>query len=541
MAGILQFIPGIEKNGKPLSEMNQAVVDYRQSFGSEIADATTFKRKMLERYRVPNTYDALVMDKVKVPSKHPLKEFQHDGVYNAVDILHKYKGVIIADDMGLGKTIEAIVTAEVMKDVKTLLICVPANTIKQWQMQYYKWTGKFLTQIETKKQGLAFHPAHVPNAICSYEMLASLADEKAIKGKRWDMVIYDEIHKIRSRNAKMSLAARDIRDNMAKYVVGLTGSLQWGYTRDIWNPLRCVFRYLFGSADEFDFTYCGAFINEHGGKDNKGYLSSDGIDRSIELAIRLSYVSIRRTKADVKAELPSLTRNVIRIPPTQKATIALHAYLRKELPYVNAIMSTTSEKTEYVLELLEGLENALVFTYTKADVAMLAALISKQGKTVAIITGEIPKAERVAIISEAAKTRATIVATIGSTGVGVDGLQHVTSNVIFHSLSHSPKEHLQTESRAHRIGQDNPVVITYIVMQDSADEMVIAILDAKSKQDEDKQNSATEEKGIFANLKMDDAAMRAVLDDWVKNATDDIGTNDSNSTGWDDSEDEEYE
>ncbi len=69
--------------------------------------------------------------------------------------------------------------------------------------------------------------------------------------------------------------------------------------------------------------------------------------------------------------------------------------------------------------------------------------------------------------------------------------------------------------------------------------MVIAILDSKSSQDEAKQNSLTEEKGIFANLKMDDAAMRAVLDEWVKNASDEIDTGSTNSSGWDDTEDEE--
>lgn len=525
MSGITQFIPGVEKNGKPLSEMNQAVVDYRTNGG----DANQYKRAM----PMTTTFE---YDQHMQYKGFKLKNFQEQGVYAAAEILTQYRGVIIADDMGLGKTIEAITLSLAMK-TQTLLIVVPANTIKQWQMQYYKWTGKFLTLIQTKKQANTFNPQLTPLAICSYEILASLTETP---GKRWDMVIYDEIHKIRGRSTKMSLAARTIRDECAKYVVGLTGSLQWGYTRDIWNPLRCVYRYLFGSADEFDFTYCGAFFNEHGGKDNKGYTSTDGVDRSIELAIRLSYVSIRRTKADVKAELPALTRNVIRIPPTQKATIALHAYLRKELPYVNAIMSTTSEKTQYVLDLVEGLPNAIVFTYTKSDVGMLQALIMKQGKTAYVITGDTSKAERVAIIALAAKERASIVATIDSCGVGVDGLQHVSPNIIFHSLSHSPKLHLQAESRAHRIGQESPVVITYIVMQDSADEMVIAILDSKSSQDEAKHNSATEEKGIFANLKMDDASMRAVLDEWVRTAGDECDNN-SNSEGWDDSDEtEEY-
>jgi superfamily II DNA or RNA helicase len=204
---------------------------------------------------------------------------------------------------------------------------------------------------------------------------------------------------------------------------------------------------------------------------------------------------------------------------------------------MNAIMSTTNEKTEHVLELMESLDNAIIFTWTAVDVSLLTALIAKTGKPVYSITGATAKADRVAIINRAASEKATIVATIDSCGVGVDGLQHVSSHVIFHSLSHSPKLHLQAESRAFRMGQVNPVVITYIVMQDSADELVISILDAKSSQD---GASATEsDKSAFSSLKMDDASMQAVLDDWVKNATDEIDTGTANSDGWDDREDEE--
>ena len=469
---------------------------------------------------------------VQSVARHPLKQFQKVGIHNAMLMLGQYQGCFIADDMGLGKTIEAIVLSECMR-VQNLLIVVEAKTLIQWQAQYYKWTGKLLTTIKTKKDAAMLNSVLTPFVICSYDML----DAVTKANQKWDMVIYDEIQKLRSRQSKMSLAARDIRDSSARWVVGLTGTLQWGYVRDLWNPIRVTFRYLFGTADEFDFTYCGAFINEHGGKDNKGYKSSDGIDRSEELAIRLSYVSVRRTRVDVKAELPAFTRNVIRIPCTQKATIALHAFLRKELPYMNAIMSTSSEKTEPVLELLETLTNAIIFTWTNADVALLTALIMKSGRAVYSINKGVSKSERVAIIQRAATEKATIVATIDSIGVGVDGLQHVSSNVIFHSLSHSPKLHLQAESRAFRMGQTNPVVITYFVMQDSADELVISILEAKSNQD---GASATEsDKTAFTGLKMDDAAMRQVLADWVKNATDEIEQGNSNSEGWSDNDDSE--
>lgn len=510
------FLPGLGK-AQPYSADCDAVLECRTDGGHD--PSTNYHRKMFPAQFEPIT-------------RHPLKKFQVDGIYNARMILQEYRGCIIADDMGLGKTIEAIVLSEYMQ-VNSVLVVVEAKTLIQWQQQWLKWTGKPLFPLATKKYAALAKPAPGAFCICTYDMLSSLP----LGMGEWDMIIYDEIQKLRSRSSKMSLAARALRNN-AKYVVGLTGTLQWGYRRDLWSPLVSVFGYAFGNADQFDFTYCGAFINEHGGKVAKGNTSSDGIDRSSEWDIRLSYVSVRRTRADVKAEMPSLERRVVRIPCTDKARIALHAYLRGELKYTNAIMSTTSEKTEHVLEFMEGLTNAIVFTYTNADVVLLEALIAKSGKSVYVITGKVSKPERVAIIQRAAIEQASIVATIDSCGVGVDGLQHVSSNIIFHSLSHSPKLHLQAESRAHRIGQQNPVVITYIVMQDSADELVIKVLEAKTAQDG--SNGAAIEAAAFKSLAMDDAGMQAVLDEWVKNATDEIDSGgNEHANGWEDKDDDE--
>ena len=511
------FIPGLGRK-QPYASMNQAVLSYRAAELAGVINHKGFIRPWLHL----NAEDLQC-----VKSKHPLRKFQIEGVYNAAQILSEYGGVVIADDMGLGKTIEAIVLADFTQCERRLFV-VPANTLMQWQVQYYKWTGKLLHVIKTKAQAAAFDATINPEAICTYELIASL------RANKWDMIIYDEIQKLRGRGTKMSLAARDLRDQTS-FAVGLTGTLQWGYTRDLWNPLRCLFSYGFGTADQFDFTYCGAYINEHGGKENKGFKSSDGIDRSLELAIRLSYISVSRTRRDVAAELPSFERRIVRIPATQKATIALHAFLRKELPYMNAIMSTTSEKTEYVLELLEGMPNAIIFTWTNADVALLTAHIAKMGRKVYSITGSVSKVERSAIIQTAAKEQATIVATIDSTGVGVDGLQYVSPNIIFHSLSHSPKLHLQAESRAHRIGQKNPVIINYIVMENSADELVINVLTAKSKQD--MNHTAAEDKKTFSSLGISDESMQKVLDDWVKNATDELDENSDDD--WSDSNDDE--
>lgn len=522
-----EFIPGIATNGKPVTAFDAAVLQYR---AGGCVEPDKFK------YKVWPHYDAGAC----LTTKHPLKKFQNDGIIDASQILSQYTGCFIADEMGLGKTIEAIVLSQYAR-VGSCLVVVPANVIKQWQKQWFKWTDNVLTICKTKKEAAAWNVDAAPFTLITYELLDSLVNGTTVP--KFDMIIYDEIQKLRGRSTKMSLAARALRDNNRNtYIVGLTGSLQWGHTRDLWNPIRCVLGYRFGNADQFDFAYCGAYFNEHGGKVNKGHTSADGVDRSAELAIRLSYVSIARTRREVAAELPAFERRIHRIPSTPKATLALHSYLRKELPYMNAIMSSTAEKTKPVLELLESMRNAVVFTWTKADVGRLSMEIEATGKTVYTITGNTSKEERAAIIKQATEQQATIVATIDSTGVGVDGLQHVTSNVIFHSLSHSPKLHLQAEARLMRIGQKNPVTCTYIVMNDSADELVISVIATKSAQDV--TTGGIDGQSMATTLKMDDAYLQSALDAWVKSASDEIGNGGDdgalNHEGWEEDENDDY-
>jgi len=66
---------------------------------------------------------------------------------------------------------------------------------------------------------------------------------------------------------------------------------------------------------------------------------------------------------------------------------------------------------------------------------------------------------------------------IGNPQAGGLGITlHAASTVIYHSRSPSLEQRLQSEDRAHRIGQKNAVTYFDVVAQDTVDETIVSLL-----------------------------------------------------------------
>ena len=109
------------------------------------------------------------------------------------------KGVILADEVGLGKTIEAgIVISQFWAERKRkVLIVAPATLRRQWSMELEE---KFFlpSLILEKKKGVSLDHLHDGKQIyiCSYQFAARQAD--ILSRTHWDLVVYDEAHKLRN-------------------------------------------------------------------------------------------------------------------------------------------------------------------------------------------------------------------------------------------------------------------------------------------------------------------------------------------------------
>ncbi|OIO61359.1 MAG: DEAD/DEAH box helicase [Proteobacteria bacterium CG1_02_64_396] len=132
------------------------------------------------------------------------------------------RGVILADEVGLGKTIEAglVISQRWAERRRRILIVVPANLRKQWHQELQ---DKFALQgvlLEAKsynalvKQGVAnpFVQGDGP-VICSYQFAKTKADN--LRQVHWDLVVFDEAHRLRNVYKPGNVIARTLCDALA--------------------------------------------------------------------------------------------------------------------------------------------------------------------------------------------------------------------------------------------------------------------------------------------------------------------------------------
>lgn len=395
------------------------------------------------------------------PAIDGLRDYQLDGIARLVGNLQLDGGAILADDMGLGKTVQTIGTWNSLRRPVPLLVVAPAAVRRGWVREFKKWAGLEPVLVETGKQAAA-----VTNAdkvvICSYELAKKLGTQFCPH-----MVVMDEAHLLRGRMAGRSNTLLEVC-KVASFKLALTGTPMWSRPRDFWMLLKILFTYRFGTANDFDYAYCGASINQWGGKENKG------ATRLGELKKRLTYVMLRRTKEQVAAELPDFTRQIRWVKATKAATTAIEKFALKQLPFAEALNATLDAKIEVALEAARSAGARFVLvTWQKAHAQLMYEKLQEDGYPVEIITGDYSHAEREAAVLRATKTGASLVCTIDSTNAGVDGMQHLADTIIFHALDYVPIKLAQMEARLHRIGQKSPVTAVYIAMEDSADSFVV--------------------------------------------------------------------
>ncbi len=114
-------------------------------------------------------------------------------------------GAILADEVGLGKTIEAsLVMAQKWAERKRrILLIVPASLRKQWSQELSEKFGLPSIIMEAKIFNAAVKAKQINPfeqegsiVICSYQFGAAKAD--MVARVPWDLVVFDEAHKLRN-------------------------------------------------------------------------------------------------------------------------------------------------------------------------------------------------------------------------------------------------------------------------------------------------------------------------------------------------------
>lgn len=176
------------------------------------------------------------------------------------------KGVILADEVGLGKTIEAalVLAQRWWEGKRHLLLIVPASLRKQWAQELRE---KFsLRSIildakrvkELQKVGET-RPYDRTDAIVilSYEYAARLSEE--LRRIAWDLVVFDEAHKLRNvYKAATTARAAILRDALKERPkLLLTATPLQNNLMELYGLVSVLDEHFFGSPEGFKAEFSG--------------------------------------------------------------------------------------------------------------------------------------------------------------------------------------------------------------------------------------------------------------------------------------------
>ena len=400
---------------------------------------------------------------------------------------------LLCDECGLGKTIQTCATMWTNR-VKATLIVVPKCVITQWsdilkkifseQSVYVHHGVKRVKTLEELKKKLT---KKVNFVVTTYGMLVQRRRKNVpmsiegtvIQQYDWDRMVCDEIHLMRNRHTRQSKAVQKVS---AKIVWGLTGTPVQNSISDLKTLYKCL---------KFPSSYF-----ESGTDDCYAYLNRKYI--------------LRRTKrevVDMVGEIPDIDINVVKVPFRTKiekklyreicnqiikleddmcappfAIIEKYLRLRQICIHPQIYLDGTSKKFDVALkpwnkistkfqvlsEMMEKHieEKSLVFCYFKTEMDMLQFHLESIGWKVFRIEGGQTLDTRLEQIKQAKecgeKTVVLIQIQAGSVGMNLQ----FASRVYYTSPNWNPSVEIQANARAHRIGQERPVKVVKLVIQD---------------------------------------------------------------------------
>lgn len=479
-------IPGVNKVSSTVVTGSADAIDTAISF---LINERGLRPGAFEgRLGVPDWEEVAALQNAQVDKR--LRAYQH----TAVGFLRAVKRGILADDMGLGKTASAINAAISFTTQKRVLIVCPSYVRGVWSNDHdggelAKWTNTVsawgndqvgVFKCAGVKPPVGMLDPELPFVICHYDILHAWADKLAEWGP--EIVIFDECHYLMNPETKRTKAAKQVSTH-AEYVWGLSGTPMTNRPRDLWGILDTIVPGRFGLAFfPFGLRYCGGY--KEAVTPEKTVWKFDSKSNLDELRARLQHFMLRRTKTDVALELPPKTRQCIRVDigkvqPMGEGLKALRLYADNGVGNMRASLAVAADAKlkDSAIPLIQAHLDAgfkvVVFTYRRAVADYIADELNGL-----VIHGGIPQRNREATLhflrDQGPGQISLLCATIDAASTGID--LSYADVAVFVELTYEPHELLQAESRLHRFGAKNPVLIQYLIARGTTDELVAEVV-----------------------------------------------------------------
>ncbi len=403
-----------------------------------------------------------------------LRDYQIEGV----NWLKSNKFGILADDMGLGKSVQTIKAMESLFDeglIQNCIIVAPLSLQRNWENEITKWSPhlKFqrLTSSDRSDTAILKILGSSKILITNYENLRNSSEY--FKNIDFDLMIADEVHKIRKSDSQISQAIFDFKK---KRFWGLTGTPIENNVED----LLTLISHLTGRKVD---------------PKNK--------NRSpLMLLETLKPYILRRLKSQVLSELPEVTE--IDYPVelvSEQAELYREIWKKRHeisieegsyfsvLSKLRKICDGTRDSSfnskiqsagEIVKKVKESSEKVIVFSYYLDPLYAMQEYLIKNGiNYVKFFDVDVEHREESV---KQFKEDPSITVFLASSRIASEGLTLTeANNVIFINRWWNPSSNSQARDRVVRIGQERPVTIFNLFCAETVEERVTEILHEKNE------------------------------------------------------------
>ncbi|MCP4270416.1 MAG: DEAD/DEAH box helicase, partial [Gammaproteobacteria bacterium] len=431
--------------------------------------------------------------------KGELRDYQHQGL-SWLQFLREFEfSGILADDMGLGKTIQTLAHLQKEKSARRMkspcLIIAPTSLMSNWKREAALFTPNLKVHIS---QGPDRHEHF--DSLEKYDVILTtypliVRDFEVLFAINYHYIVLDEAQNI--KNPK-SQATKSIKTLKANHRLALTGTPMENHLGELWSIFDFLMAGFLGSQENFKTRYRNPIEKDH-----------DPVVSKM-LKKRVKPFLLRRSKQRVASELPpkteiiktvafetsqSLLYETIRLSMEKKIqqAIATKGLNRSHITILDALLKLRqvccdpqlvkleqakkvkhSAKMDLLMtmlpELVEEGRRVLIFSQFTSMLSIIEQALTAENITYSKLTGSTRKRDEAIKTFTSGKVNVFLIS-LKAGGVGLNLTEADT--VIHYDPWWNPAVENQASDRAHRIGQDKPVFIYKLVVENTLEEKIL--------------------------------------------------------------------
>jgi superfamily II DNA or RNA helicase len=415
-----------------------------------------------------------------------LRDYQRTGVAWLRFLREAGLGGVLADDMGLGKTLQTLCVL----GPRSLVVC-PTSVLPNWAAELTRFRPG-LRVCTYHGPGRTLDPA-ADVTLTSFALLR--LDAAVLSAATWNTVVLDEAQAIKNPESQVAQAAFGLR---ADFRVALSGTPLENRLEELWSLMHFTNPGLLGGRRQFE--------------ERVARMVAEGQPGAAQaLRRRIRPFLLRRVKAEVAPELPLRSESVLHVSLDERERALYDSVLAATRPQVLSLLREggnvlraleallrlrqaachagllpgqhlrTSSKVKTLLEALgtaaaDG-HKALVFSQWTSLLDLLEPELEAAGLPFVRLDGSTRDRGEVTARFQSADGPPVMLISLkaGGTGLNLTAADHV----FLVDPWWNPAVEAQAADRAHRIGQERPVMIYRLVSQGTVEERILRLQDSK--------------------------------------------------------------